>query len=329
MAYIREKAIAIEAVIKAAAFCLDVQTEMVAEDRAEKGDKSPVTIADLGAQAIICQHLRTIFPNEVIVGEESSETLKQPQNQGMLNKITTYLQRFSEEATTDTTCEWLDMGTGTVNHERYWTVDPVDGTKGFLRRQQYAIALALVEDGIPRVGVLACPSLPTSLSSPRGDIGTLFIAVQGEGTMMASLSSHRLNFRPLHVNTATSFSQLRCIESIEQGNREVQQKIIQELGLNPEPLKMDSQAKYGVVARGEAALYLRLPTPSNSNYREFIWDHAAGTLVVEEAGGKVSDMYGQPLDFRNNKRMLKNQGIVVSTRELHPKVIDTLRYHIS
>ena len=88
---------------------------------------------------------------------------------------------------------------------------------------------------------------------------------------------------------------------------------------------MDSQVKYGAVARGDAALYLRLPSPEYPDYRENIWDHAAGALIVEEASGQVSDMFGRPLDFVSAAQMEDNRGVVVSAREIHARVIDALR----
>ena len=66
------------------------------------------------------------------------------------------------------------------------------------------------------------------------------------------------------------------------------------LGFGGEPIRLDGQTKYCVVARGEAQLFTRLP---RRGYRERIWDHAAGALLVEEAGGRVSDLNGDALDF--------------------------------
>jgi 3'(2'), 5'-bisphosphate nucleotidase len=87
---------------------------------------------------------------------------------------------------------------------------------------------------------------------------------------------------------------------------------------------MDSQAKYGVVARGEATLYLRVPSPSEPGYKEKVWDHAAGSIIAEEAGGKVSDVLGHPLDFSSGIKMKKNRGIVVSNGILHNAVLKAL-----
>jgi 3'(2'), 5'-bisphosphate nucleotidase len=87
---------------------------------------------------------------------------------------------------------------------------------------------------------------------------------------------------------------------------------------------MDSQAKYAAVASGQAVLYLRLPSPKSPDYREKIWDHAAGVIVVEEAGGQVSDMTGKPLDFSKAAKLVDNRGVVVSNGEIHQQVLTAL-----
>ena len=85
---------------------------------------------------------------------------------------------------------------------------------------------------------------------------------------------------------------------------------------------MDSQAKYGVVARGEAEIYLRMPT--RADYREKIWDHAAGVLIVEEAGGTVTDITGRALEFQHGRELLANRGVIVTNGRLHARVLKTL-----
>lgn len=86
---------------------------------------------------------------------------------------------------------------------------------------------------------------------------------------------------------------------------------------------MDSQAKYAVVARGEAEIYLRLPT--KPGYVEKIWDHAGGVLVVQEAGGTVTDIHGQPLDFTCGRGLEKNQGVIVTSGPFQQAVLQGLK----
>jgi len=85
---------------------------------------------------------------------------------------------------------------------------------------------------------------------------------------------------------------------------------------------MDSQCKYGVVARGESAIYLRLPR--DELYRERIWDHAAGSLIVEEAGGRVTDARGRALDFSAGRTLDRNSGVVATNGLIHEAVLDAV-----
>ncbi|MFN8454379.1 MAG: 3'(2'),5'-bisphosphate nucleotidase [Anaerolineae bacterium] len=323
MNYAKEKQVAIAAVTRAAELCMAVRADMVGAESLSKDDKSPVTVADFGAQALVCQHLRAAFPHDLIVGEEDSTTLRQPENSDTLTQVTRYVQLFIPAATPPDICGWIDAGNGPVS-PRFWTLDPIDGTKGFLRNDQYAIALALIEAGEVKVSALACPVLPLNLAAPDREIGIIFAAVRGQGAMMAALGSH--NFSSIRVSGANNPAGLRFAESVEaaHGDQARQEALAQATGITRPPLRMDSQAKYGAVARGDAALYLRLPSPKSPNYRENIWDHAAGTLIVEEAGGRVTDMFGQPLDFGSDRKMWHNRGVIVSNGLLHLAVIQAL-----
>ncbi len=102
------------------------------------------------------------------------------------------------------------------------------------------------------------------------------------------------------------------------------QKLAQKLNISKPSLKMDSQAKYGILARGEVSLYLRVPSFSKSGYKEKVCDHAAGSVIAEEAGGRVTDVLGNPLDFSSGIRMERNHGILASNGILHEMVIKAL-----
>jgi len=323
MTYQKEKQIAIRAATRAARLCLAVQADLVNVDSLEKGDKSPVTIADFGAQALVCQHIAANFPQDAIVGEEDSSDLQKPENSDKLAQVTRYVQQVHPQATAQQVCAWIDAGNGTVA-DRFWTLDPIDGTKGFLRNQQYAVALALIESQQVQVAALVCPALPLDLNSPSSETGVVFVAVRGQGAAMAALGSNE--FVPIRVTEASDTERLRFVESVEaaHGDHSLQQAIAQAAGITSPSLRMDSQAKYGAVARGDAALYLRLPSPKSPNYREKIWDHAAGSLIVEEAGGTVTDMHGQPLDFASDFKMNNNRGVVVSNGTIHQAVLEAL-----
>src|SRR5690606_25614530 len=96
----------------------------------------------------------------------------------------------------------------------------------------------------------------------------------------------------------------------------------EELGIRRKPYRLDSQAKYAVVAAGEAEIYLRLTR--HTGYVENIWDQGAGALVVEEAGGKLTDLNGERLDFSRGPRLEKNVGIVASNGRFHDRILEVL-----
>ena len=313
-----KKQIAIDAVLKVMQLCEQVQAEMVSTDTIQKIDRSPVTVADFGSQALICKAISDAFPDDVIVAEEDAQALKE--NSTLLERVTGYVNRFAKETVlTGTVCEWIDRGSGEVG-QHFWTLDPIDGTKGFLRRDQYAIALAYIVDGIVQLGVLGCPNLSYCLDATDAERGCLFVAARGEGTQLYTTTGDFLE--RVHVSGETH----RFAESFESshGDSDAHGKIADALGITESPVRMDSQAKYGVVSRGEAALYIRLPNPASPDYRECIWDHAAGMIVVQEAGGTVTDANGAPLNFLTGKRMHENRGIVATNGKLHQHVLNAL-----
>lgn len=165
-----------------------------------------------------------------------------------------------------------------------WVIDPIDGTKGFLRGEQYAICLALIVDSVVQLGVLGCPNLPISPSNPSAGRGVIVLAVRGQGAAQASierLSSDVVSatmdalFSPISIpSTPPKVDELRTLESVEAAHsaQGITAAITRALDLRTEPNRMDSQAKYAALARGmgEGHLYLRMPVPGK-NYIEKIW----------------------------------------------------------
>jgi 3'(2'), 5'-bisphosphate nucleotidase len=341
--YQTERDFALEAVIRAAGLCRQVQAEMVQPLASQKGDRSPVTVADYGSQAIVCRLLAAAFPGDPVVAEESAAALRRPDQAEMLGHVTRTVQGVLPGATPADTCDWIDHGQGDPG-PRFWTLDPIDGTKGFLRGEQYAIALALIVGGRVQVGALACPNLTPGPPSPqpspsegegatpsplRGEGrvrgGVVFVAVRGQGATMLPLDGDGPP-RTIHVASLADPAGARFVESFEPAHADqaAHQALARALGITRPALRMDSQAKYGVVARGEAALYLRLPSPQAPDYRENIWDHAAGALLVEEAGGRVTDASGADLDFGAGRKLFRNRGVVVSNGRFHEAILNAL-----
>ncbi len=321
MVWERELQTALTAVWDAAKICRSVQAT-ITPDTLEKKDKSPVTIADFGSQAVVCRVVGNVFPHDTIIAEEDSSELQVLENQPFLHRIHEEICRQCMEASHDEICRWIDRGGATDFTHRFWTLDPIDGTKGFLRKEQYAISLALIIDGRIELGVLGCPNLGASVSD-AANTGSLFYAVRGQGAFVVPLEGDGSPV-PIHVSKTADPAATRFCESVESGHSAhgASAEIAQRLKITAAPIRLDSQAKYAVVGRGEADIYLRLPT--KADYHEMIWDHAGGVIVVEEAGGKVTDVAGRPLEFTHGRTLKNNRGVVVSNGRLHDAIIDTV-----
>ena len=315
-----ELEVAIQAVTWASQICRNVQ-HSISADALEKNDRSPVTIADFASQAIVCRTLREQFPNDPIVAEEDAESLRGETL--FLDRVTDELGELGTPVSPDDACRWIDWGNHDGTESRFWTLDPIDGTKGFLRKEQYAVALALIVGGNIEVAALACPNL-SARDSWDNACGVVYSAIRGQGTQLSPLDLPDVTPHTVRVSSTNQPEMARMCESVESGHSAHDQssRVCDILGISTDPVRLDSQAKYGVVARGEADMYLRLPT--RPGYEEKIWDHAAGVLVVEESGGRVSDVHGKPLDFSLGTTLRQNHGVVVTNGLLHDEVIRAL-----
>ncbi len=181
---------ALRALGMASALCEKVRADLPSQRAILKSDRSPVTVADYGSQAIISHSIRATFPNDVIIAEEDSKELKKPDHAKVLEQVTHYVNLFVPNASSKEVCCWIDFSTHSIA-ERFWTLDPIDGTKGFLRGDQYAIALALIEKGVVKLGLLACPNLYVNSREPQGKRGCLFIASRGDGSFQMDIGGER------------------------------------------------------------------------------------------------------------------------------------------
>ena len=202
-----------------------------------------------------------------------------------------------------------------------WTLDPIDGTKGFLRGGQYAVCLALLVDARVELGVIGCPNLPSSTPPPsqkeranddgaqtRDNRGALFVAVRGHGAYelpLYPISTTRQSPAPTTPGAATSsaFSmphgarrlsmphlaphELSFLESVEKAHAALDTNalVATRLGVRAAPVRMDSQAKYAALVRGDGSggVYLRLPVAGpgirDGGYQEKIWVRACACVA--------------------------------------------------
>jgi 3'(2'), 5'-bisphosphate nucleotidase len=319
--YERELAVAVEAVGEAARLCDAVQSAIGA-DTLEKKDRSPVTVADFGSQALICKVLQSAFPDDPIIAEEDSKALKKDQNRALVDRLVHQVRQIRDRADEAQICSWIDRGNASSYAQRFWTLDPIDGTKGFLRGDQYAISLALIVDGQLTVAVLGCPNLSV-MQGRQKQRGICFYAVRDHGAFERPLGTGTEPV-PIRVSATSRTPDIRFCESVEAAHSSHSDaaRIADRLGIEADSVRIDSQAKYAMVARGQAEAYLRLP--KDQAYVEKIWDHAGGALVVAEAGGRVTDIFGNALDFTHGRTLDTNKGVIVTNGNVHDAVLEAI-----
>ena len=310
MGFEPERTAAVEAVRGAARACEEMRKSGAFSRALEKTDGSPVTLADFFVQAAINCDLASAFPDIPVAAEESSAFLEDGAGE-LLESLRGLLPGKSEADV----LRAVDGGSYGGGAGRFWTLDPVDGTKGFLADRQYAVALALIEDGEAVVGVLGCPRL-------GGGNGSLFFAEKGLGAYQTSLAGGPA--ARISVSGVRRARDAVMCESAEpsHSSRGHSERIAGLLGMDARPVRIDSQCKYAVVARGDASVYFRLPM--EKDYEENIWDHAAGCAVVGEAGGEVTDCAGKPLDFSLGITLRANRGVVGTNGIIHREVLEAV-----
>jgi 3'(2'), 5'-bisphosphate nucleotidase len=310
-----EARFAIDAVREASLLARRIQSQMIGSGLT-KDDRSPVTVADFAVQAVIARRLMEQMPGATLIGEEHAESLRLAEGMETLDQITNFVRESIRDTTPEEVCGLIDRGSGEPPAE-FWTLDPIDGTKGFLRREQYAITLAYIRNGKVELGVLGCPEL---------NGGTVVVATRGKGTF-SQLLSGGTHWKQFRVSSRRDAKEARILRSVEKAHTNVDEigQLSAELGVTAPPVPMDSQAKYAVLSAGEGDVLLRLISPSRRDYKEKIWDQGAGSIVIEEAGGRISDLDGKQLDFSHGRTLAKNRGILATNGPLHESFLAGLR----
>ncbi|EFJ43494.1 hypothetical protein VOLCADRAFT_65837 [Volvox carteri f. nagariensis] len=348
------------AVRLASKLCQIVQRQLSAEERVDKKDDSPVTVADYGAQAVVAWALQRADPSSRLsmVAEEDSAELRRPAGRPMLERITQLINSVISEAepgaqlSPEEVLELIDLGGSPGGPTgRHWVLDPIDGTRGFVGMRQYAVCLGMLQDGEVVLGVLGCPNLPqgsvveedglegaaqraaaaaaaaagssssTTTTSSGSSVGCLFSAHRNHGAYAEPLWDESSAPVQIRVEDVSDPRDARFMESVESrhSSHSTTAAMARELGVVLPPLRMDSQVKYGLLSRGCASIFMRFPPPA---YKEKIWDHAAGFVIVEEAGGLVTDAAGVRLDFSRGRFLHPlDRGIIAAPPALHEQLV--------
>ncbi|KAJ4861061.1 inositol monophosphatase family domain-containing protein [Trichoderma breve] len=311
-----------------------------------KHDATPVTMADFGAQALIMAALHELFPLDGYVGEEDAETLRKDE---ALAKTVFELVREIGDEFAKHEAEMLDLldlaGRGTPGPKgRYWVMDPVDGTATFLKGQQYAISLALVEDGKEVLSVVCYPNLSLDdgvVAETRVDTsgcGVMLSTIRGEGTDYRKLSTeyHLGPSRKLDrfLTTPTSLADLRLVDCLasKSSRLDIAEALAKQLGGLPFPGidLWSSHVRYGALMLGEGEegkhIMIRVPVGARGDpSRAYVWDHAGSQLLYTEMGGKVTDLEGKDIDFGAGRTLAANWGLVAAPESVHGEILRLVR----
>jgi 3'(2'), 5'-bisphosphate nucleotidase len=302
-----------QAVRQAVSLCRRVQEMHLVSS--EKAGREPVTIADYGSQAVLCRAISLAFPDDAIIAEEQGgqfvELVSDDERAEVLRLLGDLLDT---RVTAADVVRWLDHGQGR-QAERTWVIDPIDGTKGFLALRNYVVAVGLLQNGQPAGGVIGAPAYP----SPDRQ-GLLFYAHSGVAYCQPLAGGAA---RRIRVSDRADSADVRVVESVDKSHasQELMARARERAGLGGAALeRLDSMEKYARIAAGDAELYLRLPR-IHSTRPHMIWDHAAGTALVQAAGGLVTDVDGSPLDFSRGRTLANNQGIIASNGRIHDRIL--------
>lgn len=315
---------ALPAVADACTICRTVQKNMDQVRAIVKDDNSPVTVADFAVQAVIAQRLGAALGRFTLVGEETSAYLRNPAHAAELAATLAAAQEVWEDVTEEALINAVDLGAAAPDPAGFWTLDPIDGTKGFLRGEQYAVCLAYIERGQVMIGILGCPNLSKDFTRPFDQPdphGVIYTCIRGQGVY--EVPADDAGAKPIQISRLPhgDHDAISVCMSVEESHTSAERvaavlAAAEKRGLKTrEPARLDSQCKYAVVARGQADAYIRLPT--KRNYVERIWDHAAGALIAAEARCAVTDALGRELDFSHGRGLEKNRGILVAPPRPH------------
>lgn len=220
-----------------------------------KSDRSPLTAADLAAQTVIAAGLAQLDPLLPVVSEEASQL--------------PWEQRR----------DW----------SRYWLVDPLDGTREFVKRNgEFTVNIALIDAGRPVLGVVLAPVTEE-----------LFVAARGHGAwwqVQRDVEWERISTRALSNPPVAAGSRSHG------GSSEATLRRL--LGEDYQLYPLGSSLKFCLIARGSADVYLRRGPTSE-------WDTAAAQCVLEEAGGAVLDLSGVPLHYNRGESLINPEFLAV------------------
>lgn len=316
----------------------------------EKSDSTPVTIADFGVQALISLELGKLFPSIPLVAEEDSWFLRSNNLvDSVVSAVTDKASSTDKPLTNADVLDAIDRGGKDAavfgnKPATYWVLDPIDGTKGFLKGSEalYVVGLALIFEGEIVLGVMGCPNWDDAgKESITSKSGIIMMAHVGCGTWSKSLldvlsrSTNRDVWRRCSVDECVLIPKARfCIpdsqtwESMPLSALFSTTNDSNSIGDGKVLLLhtcCGSLCKYLMVASGKASIFI-LGTRNLKTIKA--WDHAVGIICVHEAGGMVTDWKGNQIDFSadeiERRIIFPSGGVLVSNGKIHNQIVEMI-----
>ncbi|KAL2836502.1 hypothetical protein BJY01DRAFT_55031 [Aspergillus pseudoustus] len=345
MEYAKELEIACLAVQRASLLTKKL-LDAVDKGSLDKSDATPVTIADFAAQSLIIAAIHHVFPEDDIVGEEDSKTLRVEPD--LLERTwelvsTTQLQDEKSEAllyaptSKEEMLRLIDLGAqGSCKPQgRSWVLDPVDGTASFIQNQQYGVCLGLVVDGKQKLGVTGCPNLNLESGQVHEDIvdrsgyGYQVFAVAGQGAWLRQMSTGALLVAS-KIEPKTQITQPEDIRFVDcraatSSCWETHQRLAENLNASwpPRTDLWSAQLRYIAIAAGGCNVLVKIPR--KASYRSKVWDHVGGMLIAEELGCIVSDLEGKPVDCSLGRTLSGCHGMIIGPSSIHARLVEAVK----
>jgi 3'-phosphoadenosine 5'-phosphosulfate (PAPS) 3'-phosphatase len=265
-----------------------------------KQDQSPVTLADYASQIYLISNLKELYPKNSVIAEEtfSSELNNYTEKmiQSCYNKLNLSLKPNIKEI----------LNYRGPNSKIRWSIDPIDGTKGYQKGLSYAIGIGMISNQEKKLSIIGVPNY-------NKEGVAIFIAKKGEGAL-ASYGGKE--YVPIKVSETRDVKKSLLCHSLHYDEPWVM-KLANKLGIE-KYIQIDSMAKFCMVADSSADVYIK---PMSMD-RSFIWDFLPGDLLVMEAGGKVTDLKGRFPKYIENKCVISSPGLIASNGNFHQEILD-------
>lgn len=191
-----------------------------------------------------------------------------------------------------------------LSKERVWMIDPMDGTTGFIDGNgDFAVQIGLAENGRPVMGVVYQPLT-----------GVLYRSVRGEG---AWIERPEFAVKRAQVSDYTDVTTMRLAASRSHRSPRMDQ-VFQTFGFKEEVRRGSVGIKVGLIVERQCDLYIHLSPRTKQ------WDTCAPEIILHEAGGKLTDLFGQSLTY-NNPDLQNRNGVVASNAVAHDNIINSLQ----